>query len=902
MVVELQFDPNQAFQQDAIRSVVDLFSGQSLAPTQFELQRAAQGVLLTEHGVGNALALDIAAVSSNLRSVQERNGIPEALRLPEDVVLGALDFTTEMETGTGKTYVYLRSALELNKTYGFTKFVVVVPSVAIREGVVSNLRLLADHFKTLYSGAAYESGVYDPANPAALRAYAQSNQLQILVINIDAFNKSINVIYQGRDNTMGVPPIEFLQATRAIVVLDEPQNLEGEAARKAVAALNPLAVLRYSATHRSMPNPIYRLTPVDAYNAGLVKQIEVWPVREDQDLNRPYVEVTSVKASRRSVTADLVIDVEAGGVVQRRKVKAAVNSDGVLPDLFDLSGGRELYRGYAIEDIRADLREVSFGNGIAVREGEKIGADTDAIQRVTIRTAVQHHLEKERELQNRHARGDLPSPMKPLTLFFIDRVANYHSTDGKFRQWFTEAYVQLAALPKYNELKLPPVDEVHGGYFAEDRSGPRDTSGSTKADDAAYEKIMRQKDVLLSPGEPLRFIWSHSALREGWDNPNVFIIATLNETRSTIKKRQEIGRGLRLPVMANGERCRDPEIARLLIVANESYDDFASALQREIEDDTSTSFPKNNVKNARNGRKVSLKNKAALDPEFNQLWSRISTRTRYVLDYDTSRVVESAAARLAAEPTITAPKIRVEGARIRIDADMGVTAEVLSTRSPIAAGGKFPVPDLLSHLANDVPLTRATIARVLIRSRKLPQASVNPQRFIEQARTAMHQALGAEVLNGIKYIPIEHGEDAAYEMRELTDREATSFGEQRLLLQRSAMTEVMCDSDVEVKFAQSLDAQEGVEWFIKLPWWFKVETPVGNYNPDWAIMVRRDDGRTKCYLLRETKGVTTFANLASEEQLKIQYGEKHFDAIDVDYTWLDSAHDLRIRESFCEPD
>ena len=892
MATPIQFDSSKQFQLDAIAAVVDLLDGQILAPTQFEVPTASQAALTTEYGVGNAVDLELSSVEANLRLIQARGTIPEAMRLPTTETLLDLDFTIEMETGTGKTYVYLRTALELHKRYGITKFVVVVPSVAIREGVVANLRLARKHFEHLFDGAAYESRVYSGDNPAELRAFASSNKMQILVMNIDSFNKSSNVIYQIRDGWGPVAPIRQIQATQPVVILDEPQNLEGDAAVQAVAQLNPMMRLRYSATHRSMPNPVYRLTPVDAFNLGEVKRIDVWSVSEDESLNDAFVELVSVSSTSRKITANLRIDVTANGNTRRKVVKATANREGVLPSLYDLSGERAEYESFQLEDVVLDPPEVTFSNGLIVTPDLQIGVDNDALQRTIISTAIENQLNDELRFKKMVDEGTLPGQVKPLALFFIDHVANYNPEDGKFKLWFIEEYERLAAKSKYKALKLPPVDEVHSGYFAEDRNGPKDSSGRTKADDQAYELIMQKKDVLMDPAQPVRFIWSHSALREGWDNPNVFVIATLNETRSPVKKRQEIGRGLRLPVITStGEQCRDPEVARLTIVANESYDSFAASLQREIEEETSTEFARSNVRNKRAGREVKLKPGAKLHPAFLELWQRIARRTSFEVDFDTDKVIERAAKLIEESHSVIAPMLRVASAEIMLDAEAGVYANLVSQRHPKKARGGFPIPDLLGHLVNELPLSRGTIAQILVKSGKLGEATTNPQRFIDLVRGQIQHALAEEMVNGVEYSPIP-GTDGEYALSLLDERVATCFSETALRLDRSAFDEVVYESEVEKRFAEDLNTIEGVDWFIKLPWWFKVETPLGEYNPDWAIVIKNEDDDETCYLVRETKGTNDRNKLRADERLKIDYGKHHFDAINVRYAWVDSAQDV----------
>ncbi len=582
--MKIQFSGNQQYQLDAIQATVDLFEGQPLAGGAFEFRyESLTGLALTEFGCGNQVVLSPEAILGNLQAVEQRNLIENSDKLE------SMDFSVEMETGTGKTYVYLRTLYELNVRYGFTKFVIVVPSVAIREGVLSSLRLTREHFQALYGNLPVDAWVYDSAQVSRLRQFAGSNQMQVLVINIDAFNKKdIAVIHNDRDSMSGRKPIEFIQSTRPIVIIDEPQNMESEKAKEAIASLNPLCTLRYSATHRNLYHQIYRLDPVRAYDLRLVKRIEVASIVDMPEFSKPYIALKAINTGR-SLTAKIEIDVTRDKAAERRTITARHGQD-----LFELSNEREAYRGHLIRNIDAGLKKIEFANGVEVQVGEQSGANADALMRTQIRETVREHLEKELRVLS------LPEGqrLKVLSLFFIDRVANYAAEDGKIRRWFVEAYEELRASPRYAKLPALSVDAVHNGYFAQDKGKPKDTSGATKADDDAYELIMRDKERLLSLEEPLRFIFSHSALREGWDNPNVFQICTLNETRSPMRKRQEIGRGLRLPVRENGERCTDLFVNKLTVVANESYKDFASALQNDFEEECGISFG-GRIENAR---------------------------------------------------------------------------------------------------------------------------------------------------------------------------------------------------------------------------------------------------------------------------------------------------------------
>ncbi|MEX1133367.1 MAG: DEAD/DEAH box helicase family protein [Acidimicrobiia bacterium] len=655
--MEIRFDANQEYQLDAVAAVVDLFDGQPLAATESEtLFEPIGGELLTELGVCNSLSLTDEAMLDNLQAIQERNG------LSVDKELNSLNFSVEMETGTGKTYVYLRTIHELRLKYGLKKFIIVVPSVAIREGVQKALDMTVGHFAGLYQSQPSDWWTYDSKRVSRLRGFALNNELQILIINIDAFNKKVNnVIHQSQDRLSGRRPIEFIQAANPIVILDEPQNMESAQAQAAIESLNPRIVLRYSATHRQLHHLVYRLDPVRAYDLGLVKRIEVDSILEDRDLNRPYVRLKSITASKSKVTASIELDVLTLGGIALKTI--SVSQPGT--DLYEKSGEREVYQGWVVDEIDAGAELVEFSNGEVIEAGQSIGGQTDAVMRAQVYETVREHLNKERKLARR-GEADPDSRIKVLSLFFI---ANYANDDGKIRQWFVEAYEELRQQPRSAGLALPPVGEVHRGYFSQDKQGLKDTSGNTKADDGTYALIMKDKERLLDPDVPLRFIFSHSALREGWDSPNVFQICTLNETKSEMKKRQEIGRGMRLPVQASGERCFDPDVNRLTVVANEAYEDFARALQNEISEETGIEFGRDRIKNRRDRRTIELKKGWDADPEFLELWERIKQRTRYRVEFDTDDLVVRAKLLLAGSEAVVAPRLRITTALLNLSAE-----------------------------------------------------------------------------------------------------------------------------------------------------------------------------------------------------------------------------------------
>ncbi|MFT4010707.1 MAG: DEAD/DEAH box helicase family protein [Nocardioidaceae bacterium] len=487
---------------------------------------------------------------------------------------GPSDLGVEMETGTGKTYVYVRTLAELYARYGWDRFVVVVPSVAIREGVLASFTSMDAHVRELH-GFAFNVQVYDGSKPARVREFATAPIPQVLVINIDAFSQDANLIRRPQEALGGYAPLDLIARTRPAVVLDEPQNLETALRQAAVASLEPRLLLRYSATHRDPRNLVYRLTPTAAHDAGLVKRIGVVAVSRPSETG---VAVARITAGARGVTARATVD---GTPVTLR----------LGADLAALTG-MSSYAGWVVSDIRADRGaqhgEVRFANG----RRALVGVAQRDLHRLQLRLAIEAHFEKELQLARLHAVGVLPAPVKPLTLVFVDRVAQYAPADSELRQWFATDYEALRADPRFAALDLPPAADVHDGYFATTPKGiAKDARPESRDANLAFTRIMRDKERLLGLQEPLRFVFSHSALAEGWDNPNVFTLCHLQSGSSTLRRRQQIGRGLRLPVDIEGRRCRLPEVNLLTVVAGESFASFAKALQTEVAADTGEQLP-----------------------------------------------------------------------------------------------------------------------------------------------------------------------------------------------------------------------------------------------------------------------------------------------------------------------
>ena len=973
--MKIQFDPNQQFQLDAVSAVAELFDGQPLgAPEYAVIKGGSYGALFagqdqTELGVGNRLLLDEGALRQNARTVQERNDIEvadpsaplegwELFDGPANAPRRCPHFSVEMETGTGKTYVYLRTIFELSQRYGFQKFVIVVPSVAIREGVLKNIEITAEHFRALYNNPPFEHFVYDGRRVNQLRQFATSNTLQIMVINVQAFRTGANVIYKESDKLSGRQPIEFVQAARPIVIVDEPQSVDTTpGAQESIKALNPLCTLRYSATHRNPYNLVYRLDPVRAFELKLVKQIVVASARAEGGANDAFVRLESTD-NRNGLKAKLCIHVQTPQGPKERAVTVKYRSD-----LFTQSNERAVYQdGYSVAEIHAEPANeyVRFTNNRTLRLGEEIGGMRSDVWRVQIKETVKRHLEKERQAR---ARG-----LKVLSLFFIDRVANYRAYDadgrptkGKFAVAFEEALAELAQEGRYPELewlKLP-VEQLHNGYFAQDKKGVlKDTRGDTQADDEVYNLIMKDKERLLSLDEPLRFIFSHSALREGWDNPNVFQICTLNETASAVKKRQEIGRGLRLPVDQHGQRVFDESVNKLYVMANESYEEFARALQTEYEEDCGVTFGKvpltalarltrvvdgakqpigreaaeairaalveqrmmdgdgriqptfapnrsdfvlelpeahrdlapaivdllssyqieRHIRRARDEGVNRLRKEIQLSPEFRELWDRIKPKTTYRVEFDTETLVGRAVDELRRQPRVESPKIVIEEGQVGV-ARSGVNATQLRVSDQSVAYGS-PVPDLLAYLQNETELTRSTLVRILKESGRLGEFFNDPQRFMDMVAGVLKHELHRLLVDGIKYERIEgSGAAAEWEMRLFKNEELINFLNAQQV-KKSLYEYVVYESDVEREFARRLDERDDIKLFMKLPDWFYVDTPVGRYTPDWAILKHGDE---TLYFVRETKGTKDFLKLRTSEVDKVRCGERHFEALGVPF-------------------
>jgi len=667
MTFKLKFDPNQQYQLDAVQSVVRLFEG---------LPRQADADILLAEIVPNLPPYETLAeewLYDNLRQVQQDNGITPketigGLEVDEGMVLEGVgyeswrypSFTVEMETGTGKTYVYLRTIHELRKRYGFSKFIIVVPSIAIYEGVIKNFQITRDHFAALYDNETVHLTPYDGARLSQLRGFAASTFVEILVMTLDSFNKKSNVIFKPSEKLPGERlPIQYIQETRPILILDEPQNMESAKARAALRTLHPLFALRYSATHRTSPNLVYRLTPFDAYRLNLVKKIQVLGVTERENFNQPFMQLMDIERGRR-ITARLRTYVLDKGRLKEAEIKLHHGDD-----LFAKTGREEHRDGYRVAEINAGSGFIAFENGLRLTRGQYVGPRKEEIFRVQIRETIRQHMAMQERL--------LDKGIKVLSLFFIDRVANYIDENGVIRRIFDEEFEKLKLrYPFYSKMQ---AEEVRSAYFAKKKAKKGeegefwDTSGRTKAErqaeKAAFELIMKDKERLLSFSEKTCFIFAHSALKEGWDNPNVFQICTLNQTVSEMKKRQEIGRGLRLAVNQHGERVFDDAVNILTVVANESYESYARTLQSEyVEDGLAAPPPPSKA-----GKATARRNDAIFEGSraFRNFWAKLQKHITYEIALDVDILVQNCIDRINNRPLPKTTIVVEKGAFIVTD-------------------------------------------------------------------------------------------------------------------------------------------------------------------------------------------------------------------------------------------
>ncbi len=982
--MKLKFDPSLDYQKTAINAVVSVFDGQPIVQSSFEISGTGDqsSVLFTELGIGNKLTLTDDFILQNVHKVQEQNDIEKVKSLE------GREFSIEMETGTGKTYVYLRTILELNKYYGLKKFIIVVPSVAIREGVLKSIELTRDHFLTLYNNVPFDSFVYDSSKLGKVRQFATSNQIQIMIINIQSFQKDIgdkdesemteeelkklNIINRESDRMSGRKPIEFIQSTNPIVIIDEPQSVDNTPkAKKAILNLQPLLTLRYSATHKNPYNLLYKLDPIKAYDLRLVKRIEIASVRSDDSFNDAYVKLIRVD-NKNGIKAQLEIHKESSDGPKATKIWVKQGDD-----LYERSENRHNYKeGWIVQNIDCTptAEYVEFNQGRFLSLGQESGGLGEEIMKAQILETVEQHLKKERSFQGKG--------IKVLSLFFVDKVANYRvynedgtTSLGRIGKWFEEAFKELSAKPMYKGLIPHDVSDIHNGYFSQDRAGhSKDTTGKTKDDEDTYNLIMRDKERLLDQSVPLRFIFSHTALKEGWDNPNIFQICTLRDVGSETERRQQIGRGLRLAVNAQGERVHDENINRLTVIANEYYEEFARNLQSEYEQDFGIKFgliekitfsklvrsdssgqehaigqavsekiwselqkqgyisdsgqildkfdPKNphfelkvsetfadlkpaiideiqkyvftnRIPNVREKRPVRFRKEVHLSEDFKALWDKIKQRTRYRVVFNTNDLIARAVTRIKEIEPIK--PIKISMTRVDIDiSEAGIGADKLLEERSRETDAVKVLPDIIAYLQKETELTRHTLVEILKKSGRLHEFKINPQQFMALVSRELSRALHDLMLEGIQYEKIADNYWEMSRIEEEAEKDITHYLSNLYIVQnqeKSLFDAIEYESEVEKKFAQDLDNNELVKLFVKLPSWFKIDTPIGTYNPDWAFVTEREG---KLYFVRETKSTLDSEERRTKENQKIRCGKKHFEIIGVDYDVVTSLKEVKF--------
>ncbi|VTR97577.1 type III restriction-modification system endonuclease [Tuwongella immobilis] len=974
--MKLHFESNLDYQAAAVNAVCDLFRGQEVCRTEFTvtMPRDPNSLFADDNsdlGIGNRLQLLDTELLANLRDVQLRHG----LKPTEELEPSKYNFTVEMETGTGKTYVYLRTIFQLNRDYGFTKFVIVVPSVAIKEGVFKTLEITEDHFRGLYGNVPFSKGnnyfIYDSSKLGQVRNFATSPQLQVMVVTVGAINKKdLNNLYKSHEDINDEKPIDLIQATRPIIIVDEPQSVDGGLdgrGKEALDGMHPLCTLRYSATHIDKHAMVYRLDAVDAYQRKLVKQIEVASLEVEDGHNKPYVRVVSIKTAKgRPPVATLELDKPQGKTVSRKLEQVSGGED------LEQLTGRAIYNNYRIGEISAkkDAEYVEVhapGEQHYLKLHEAIGdVDQTALKRQMIRRTIKEHLDKELQLR--------PQGIKVLSLFFIDEVAKYRLYDaegnpqkGEYAHIFEEEYANLVKHPNYKILfegidATSTATEVHDGYFSIDKKGvvqntAENNVGNRENAERAYSLIMRDKEKLLSFETKLKFIFSHSALREGWDNPNVFQICAIREMGTERERRQTIGRGLRLCVDQTGNRIRGFETNTLTVVATESYEEFAENLQKEIEADTGIKFGmveehqfaavavpdgqgghqplgfekskelwgqlkqagyldtkgkvqdklrtalkdgnvqlpeefkphadaiqdilrklagKLDIKNA-NDRMMTKSRRAVLHSEaFKALWDRIKHKTTYRVQFDSEQLISDAVKAIAGGPPVTKARVHFRKAELDINKG-GVAATETEVTSPTTLEeNDIELPDLITELQDKTQLTRKSIARILTESGRLKDFRYNPQQFIELAVSCINNAKRLALVDGIRYQKLG---DKDYYAQELFETQKLSGYLKNMLESTKGTHEhIVYDSSVEKSFAEALENNVAVKVYAKLPSWFRVPTPLGFYEPDWAVLIEQD-GKERLYFVVETKSSLFDFDLRGTEQGKLECGKAHFKAL-----------------------
>ena len=1001
--MKLQFKVQQ-YQTEAVDAVVDVFTGQPYADGvkyRIDPGKNAALTLLEDAGLRNAeIALTPPQLLENVHRVQHARGLTVSKDLKDPIKKSAapINLDIEMETGTGKTYVYTKTIMELHKRYGWSKYIVVVPSIAIREGVKKSFDITAEHFQQFY-GTKPRTFVYNSSRLHELERFSSDAGVQVMIINIQAFNatgKDARRIYEVLDDFQSRRPIDVIAANRPILIIDEPQKIEGDAKKpskslEALGLFHALFVLRYSATHKIERTKVHRLDAVDAYNQKLVKKIAVRGITVKHLAgSTAYLYVDGLEVGKGADFPKARVELEmqtAQGI--KRRVKRL--SQGM--NLHDISGGIEAYKGLFIRDVDANRDIIELSNGDIIGAGE-VTEDVaeDQKRRIQIREVIRAHLDKEREL---FAQG-----IKTLSLFFIDEVAKYRDygredTLGEYACVFEEEYEAVLAdylgqldldeaAERYRKhVEAIPVRKTHEGYFSIDKKTGRSIDGSVKktgetagqSDDVdAYDLILKDKERLLSFEEPVRFIWSHSALREGWDNPNVFVMGMLKKSDNTTTRRQEIGRGLRLSVDQHGERMDNPvtvhDINELTVVTDESYTKFVTALQKEIVEslsarprkasidyfngkqfktaDGSTSVLEKTVAQAlynhlirnnyidddglvtqeykdaradgtlaaptadalktvidfvwplvdalyldvpkptdgRKLKKIPLNEANFKKREFQELWGRINHKAVYQVEFDSAELIANCIRVVDKSLNVTVMQYLVESGKQvvgleveQLEAGTGFKVSETKVEHSAVSAGSTVKYDLLGEIAEKTQLTRRTCAAILtgINPGTFARFKQNPEQFITEVARLINEQKAAVIVEHLTYDPLDNHYDSSIFTENQTAQDLSKAGDK---LKKSVYEYVVTDSKVERSFVEQLDVSDEVVVYSKLPRGFFIPTPVGDYNPDWAIAFRDDTTKIKhVYFVAETKGSLSTLELRGVEGAKIDCARKFFAAL-----------------------
>lgn len=989
----------QPYQTAAVEAVSDCFMGQpksegvSYRIDPGQVDKDAQVTLdYAEAGFRNAdIALPASRVLENIQAVQRRQNLPQSTALVRSKV-SPYNLDIEMETGTGKTYCYIKSMFEMHQRYGWSKFIVVVPSIAIREGVYKSFQITADHFLEQY-GKRARFFIYNSKQLHNLENFSSDGGLNVMIINVQAFNargKDARRIYEELDDFQSRRPIDVIAKNQPILIIDEPQKIEGAKGKASksfdsLQEFNPLMILRYSATHKKEHNKVHRLDALDAFNQKLVKKIDARGVTvKGLSGTNAYLYLESIQISPTK-PPDARIELE---VKQKKGIKRLRRKVGKGDNLHVLSGGLDQYAGFVVSEIDARDGTVSFTNGEVLQTGEAAGdVNESQLRRIQIREAIKAHLEKE---QNLHDKG-----IKVLTLFFIDEVAKYRTyvegeaQPGEYARIFEEEYIQelneIETLEDtaYNRyLKRIDKGKTHNGYFSIDKKGrlsnPKEIARGENAgetDDAdAYDLILKDKERLLSLDEPVRFIFSHSALREGWDNPNVFIICTLKHSDNSISRRQEVGRGLRLCVNQHGDRIDNPAVVHdinvLTVVANESYKDFVAGLQKDISESLSArprvadeKFFTGKVLKTADGEEEAVtpqmakaiyryllkndftddednitqayhdakrdealpdlpedlkpfaeqvfqlidsvysdaqlpeigndRNKQALAPnanfdkkEFKELWSRINRQAAYSVHFESEELVGKCVAYLNDKLRVTPLQYYIQRGEQRMEATyddiqsgeafMAKESSSGEVRTTASSAVKY---DLIGNLAESTQLRRSTIAEILkgLNVAVFGQFKRNPEDFLSKAATLINEQKATVIIEHLSYSPLE----GTHSLNIFTSDKTKHDISKGIKAERHIYDYVFTDSKTERDFVTELDTSTEVVVYSKLPKGFYIPTPVGNYNPDWAIAFEAGKVR-HVFLIAETKGSMSTMELREIEESKIECARRYFANIATD--------------------